>query len=90
MARQYNRVSNRQCWSIDKMNQAITAVKNGELKVSAAANHYQIPRKTLCRYLQKNTVEKRMGRLPELGLQHEKQLVEHLKKSVRPWFSFVT
>lgn len=61
------------------MNQAITAVKNGELKVSAAANHYQIPRKTLCRYLQKNTVEKRMGRLPELGLQHEKQLVEHLK-----------
>lgn len=40
MARQYNRVSNRQCWSIDKMNQAITAVKIGELKVSAAANHY--------------------------------------------------
>lgn len=62
-------------WSEDHLRQALSAVKNGSMKIYTAAKQYQIPRRTLRRYLSENRERKSsLGRKPLLDSDQEQQL----------------
>lgn len=66
-------------WSEASMKQALTAVKSGKMKVNTAANHYNVPRRTLRRYLQeKKETKSALGRKPLLNPDQEKILASRI------------
>lgn len=67
-------------WSEESLKAAISAVKNDEFSVRAAAIQYKIPRKTLERRLKKNNDKKGpMGPSSVFGEENEKKFVAHIK-----------
>ncbi|KAK9892680.1 hypothetical protein WA026_021533 [Henosepilachna vigintioctopunctata] len=66
-------------WSEESMKQGLTAVKSGKMKVNTAAKHYNVPRRTLRRYLQeKKETKSTLGRKPLLDPEQEKILASRV------------
>ncbi|XP_013200639.2 uncharacterized protein LOC106143167 [Amyelois transitella] len=65
-------------WSEDDMKRAIAAVKRG-VKIYTAAKNYNIPRRTLRRYLlEKKTTKSTLGRKPLLNEAQERDLASRI------------
>ncbi|KAJ2949421.1 hypothetical protein O0L34_g15337 [Tuta absoluta] len=68
-------------WTEDDMIKAMSAVKRGVMKVYTASKHFNIPRRTLKRYLTENKNEKSsLGRKPLLSKEQEKDLEARIKR----------
>ncbi|VEN46250.1 unnamed protein product [Callosobruchus maculatus] len=66
-------------WSEASMKQALTAIKSGSMKVYTAAKHYNVPRRTLRRYLlEKKETKSTLGRKPLLNSEQEKILASRI------------
>lgn len=66
-------------WSEASMKLALTAVKSGKMKIYTAAKHYNMPRRTLRRYLQeKRETKSTLGRKPLLNPEQEKILASRV------------
>ncbi|KAJ8878535.1 hypothetical protein PR048_019113 [Dryococelus australis] len=68
----------RQSWDLQSMQEAVDAVHSGHLTPSAASKQYNIPRTTLRRQLQFETVEKGMDRKQDISPEIEASLVDHI------------
>ncbi|XP_049888124.1 uncharacterized protein LOC126382356 [Pectinophora gossypiella] len=85
MPRNYQRTTNRQSWSKESMEQAITAWKENKMGWELAAKTFGVPQATLRRHaLNKNknleSSSKGLGRFkPTFPLEIERELVDHIK-----------
>lgn len=83
MGRIYRRKSSRRAWSEQQICRAVGAVETGMAK-REAARRYQVPRRTLDRYIQQAadtgsvTVKPMGGIIPVFNKAQEEQLVNHL------------
>lgn len=83
MPRHYIRKSNRASYSEETLQTALTEIRNGRSKASAA-KQYNIPRSTLIKRLKKNATPVNLGRFtPTFSSDQEKELCEHIIKMDR-------
>jgi predicted DNA-binding transcriptional regulator YafY len=79
MGKTYIRKTDRASFSQDTLAEAMNKVNSGEMGVNQASREYGISSRTLRRHLKSEDSVVRPGRGPELGLEHEKRLVAHIK-----------
>ena len=70
-------------WTVDKLSQAMSAYRNGDMGLNASAKAYGVPKATLKRHLDgsnkhANGEIKKLGRQQVLPLHVEEELVKHL------------
>lgn len=96
MVRKYQRVTQRQNWSLEQLNNAITAVRSGA-KIRAAARNFNIPESTLRDHLKQrgddqastgppNLMNVNMGRKPLFTKQQEQELADHVVKLAKLFY----
>lgn len=79
MGKIYVRKSNRGEYGEEALKEAMQKVISGEMGINKASRSYGIPSRTLRRHLQSGKSKILLGRIPELGIEHEKRLVRHIK-----------
>ncbi|KAJ8882237.1 hypothetical protein PR048_018725 [Dryococelus australis] len=67
-----------QSWDLLNMQAAVDAVSSRHLTPSAVSNQYNIPRTTLRRQLQFETIKNGMGRKQDIPPEIEASLVDHI------------
>jgi hypothetical protein len=91
MVRHYKRKTDRASWTMEAMEAAVEAVRNG-MGRRTAAGAYQVPRSTLRRYVDGDNKKKPgdnnsvLGRPTVLSKQQEEELVEHIIQFERRGF----
>lgn len=79
MVRVYTRVSNYQAWKELDMKLAIVEVKSGNMGLLKASKLFSVPRTTLQRRLQSNSIKKKMGCFATVfNKEQEDELVAHI------------
>lgn len=75
MATRYKCRDIRAKWTEENMQKALAEVMRGRMKIYTASKYYNIPRRTLKRYLVENKSKKAtLGRKPLLSTEQEKVL----------------
>nr|CAH7719104.1 unnamed protein product [Callosobruchus chinensis] len=75
MAPRYKSRGIRGKWTEENMQKALAAVKRGVMKIYTASKHFDIPRRTLKRYLvEKKVTKSSLGRKPLLSIEQENDL----------------
>ena len=93
MGRKYEKTSNRGMCQISSMQNAIRAIRRGELSIRKASATYELPKTTVMRYLQSCEMPenaKPLGRRPILSLAQENELVVHIKDMEQALFGLTT
>ncbi|KAJ8882541.1 hypothetical protein PR048_014352 [Dryococelus australis] len=73
-----DRKTHHQSWDLQSMQAAVDVVRSRHLTPSAASKQYNIPRTTLRRQLQFETVKKGMARKQDIPPEIEASLVDHI------------
>ncbi|XP_031327277.1 tigger transposable element-derived protein 2-like [Photinus pyralis] len=79
MGKTYVRKTTRANFSQDTLAEAMNKVNSHEMGVNEASREYGISSRTLRRHLKSGSSIVKLGRGPELGPEHEKRLVAHIK-----------
>lgn len=79
MGKKYVRKSTRASFSEQALAEAMARVKSNQMGVNEASRSYGIASRTLRRHLSSNNTNIRLGRCPELGIEHERRLMLHIK-----------
>ena len=92
MPSKYNRTSTQQSWDAEAMMEAILAVRNGDMKFSTAAKHFNVPRNTLKRRVNKKNIEatenkKILGKYRcTFNEEQEREIVDHILEMERRFY----
>lgn len=79
MGKKYIRKTTRASFSEAALAEAMEKVMSGAMGVNEASRAYGIASRTLRRHLLSRSSKIQLGRCPELGIEHERRLVLHIK-----------
>ncbi|CAH1956219.1 unnamed protein product [Acanthoscelides obtectus] len=87
MGRVYVRKTTRASFSEEALAEAMQKVISREMGTNEASRAYGISSRTLRRHLIAKSSKVRLGRCPEIGIEHERRLVLHIKALERVGFA---